>query len=131
MKANELRIGNFIIYEKTTHYVSGITHNTVFSHWHKDAEMVDEYMDIIDYYDPIQLTEEWLMKFGFIDRKILIGCLCFMEIDIDGTDFNIFIRQGNIENEDTDLILLDEPILYVHQLQNLYFALTGEELTLK
>ena len=73
---------------------------------------------------PIPLTEEWLLKFGFylvevFDTKIyFIKSLKQIEIRVyedGGIDFGT-------ENE-----WLTE-LKYVHQLQNLYFALTGKEL---
>lgn len=75
----------------------------------------------------IPLTEEWLVKMGFEKR-------------VDGDDFNIWhwyelqilpdiaFVQGNL-----DVFILDHDnirVQFVHQLQNLYFALTGEELKL-
>ena len=87
-------------------------------------------------HSPIPLTEDWLLKFGF-ERK----------------DSSTCVQWWNGINEIThdwlvDLIWLKEPerigapnfpfyrngkhtIYYVHQLQNLYFALTGEELCVK
>jgi len=75
-------------------------------------------------YEPIPLTEEWLIKFGFSGSTIDIsdkisGC-------IDSIYFN-GICIGTASSEYSGL----HRIKYVHQLQNLYFALTGEELTIK
>ena len=77
-------------------------------------------------YKPIPLTEEWLLKFGF--NKDLIGW------DLIGWDKGDFdLRQYGNESGYRDYGLqfsgLGIEIIYVHQLQNLYFALTGEELT--
>lgn len=69
----------------------------------------------------IPLTEELLLKFGF-------------EIEI-GYSHNIaklgFIRIKFGDNFYFDYTYSRTKIQYVHQLQNLHFALTGEELTLK
>lgn len=64
---------------------------------------------------PIPLTEEWLERFGLHESKYF----CFKEEHCDlwafgEKEFGVFTH-----------------IEYVHQLQNLYFALTGEELELK
>jgi hypothetical protein len=59
---------------------------------------------------PIPLTEEWAVKFGY---ECLIEMAC---------DFS-----GNYSSEITSDELKK---LYVHQAQNLFFALTGEELKL-
>ena len=83
MEPQELRIGNYIYYEHTTHIVSGVHGNRVYSWWVKDGEPVIEYeakdisgtqveapyMDVISQYEPIPLTEEWLLKLGFIRER--------------------------------------------------------------
>ena len=63
---------------------------------------------------PILLTEEWLLKFGFSIFK------------------NMYFIKGMQIWKCNDLFLCNKNgiyIKYVHQLQNLYFALTGKELT--
>ena len=138
MKASDLRIGNYVYYEHTTHIVSGIHGNKVYSWWVKDGEPVIEYeakdvsgtqvenpyIDVISQYEPIPLTEEWLLKFGF-DMK-------------DKNRLDWVKGAFNLErsNEDNSKFCFEVyshyiPLDYIHQFQNLYFALTGEELTLK
>lgn len=75
----------------------------------------------IEDFDPIPLTPEWLERLGFIDD--LPWAKGNFRVDsenrfhvVDGTGYSVIVAR-NIE--------------YVHQLQNLYFALTGEELTIK
>ena len=120
MKATELRIGNYISYrtEKTT-LVSSLG---------SDFETVNTYngllcgSDDLDEYIPILLTKEWLIKFGFYqDEKNVYMCL------------NIVLLRLRISYGTVTLIQSGESIrvpeiIYVHQLQNLYFALTGKEL---
>jgi hypothetical protein len=64
----------------------------------------------------IPLTEEWLVTFGFeyIEE--------YKWWEIDWCNFTIDLG-GEYEFE-----FAFHPIKYVHQLQNLYFALTGKEL---
>lgn len=64
---------------------------------------------------PISVTEEWLVKFGaenIRENQYRIGNRLFI------------LRNGYWVDYGTSVILK-----YVHQLQNLYFALTKEELT--
>ena len=138
MKSNELRIGNYVYYEHTTHIISGIMGSKIYSWWVKDGEPVIEYeakdvsgtqvenpyMDVISYYEPIPLTEGLLKEFGF-DMK-------------DKNRLDWVKGAFNLErsNEDDSKFCFEVyshyiPLDYIHQLQNLYFALTGEELTLK
>jgi len=71
---------------------------------------------IVEMINPIELTEEWLVKFGLIESK-------------EGT------KRIQLETDLGDLIIYidgrNKNIKYVHQFQNLYFALTGEELNIK
>ena len=75
---------------------------------------------------PIPLTEEWLLKFGFVytdDVENLNRDYKLQEFEIQlHLDVNDFICCNTIPNY--------VQIKYVHQLQNLYFDLTNEELTL-
>ena len=73
----------------------------------------------LEYCKPIPLTEEWLLKFWFISNP-----------------YEDRYEKGSIHIEciktkgETYLWIENMPhIKYVHQLQNLYFVLTGEELT--
>lgn len=73
---------------------------------------------------PIPLTEEWLVKFGLTKRKYkhtykwsIYGIQLLSECN------GCFLTVFDIRLSDT--------IESVHRLQNLYFALTGEELTIK
>ena len=75
--------------------------------------------------NPIPLTEEILLKFGFEKRDKINPPFrnyqyVFMKNGfLIGSDFLFHYISGNTE------------LKHVHQLQNLYFALTGEELTFK
>ena len=70
-------------------------------------------------YDPITLTEEWLLKFGFEKSESKFYYKKSFGVHLDFTAFNF-----------QSCLWLSDNIKYVHQLQNLYFALTGEELIL-
>jgi hypothetical protein len=77
-------------------------------------------------YSPIPLTEEWLVKFGF--SKISIPL-----VKLSGETINYFLEGLFTSTSQWGSFRWHEgyaiEIKYVHQLQNLYFALTGEELT--
>jgi hypothetical protein len=75
--------------------------------------------------NPIELTEEWLLKFGFdVEDNGLAtyyGSEHDFTIDTDNNKtWKIFGYKGGFVH-----------IYHVHQLQNLYFALAGSELTIK
>ena len=73
-------------------------------------------------HSPIPLTEEWLLKFGFVPEKMEDGFLSYRLkfVDISMPYFEFTYDYGTESFE----------VKYVHQLQNLFFALTGTELTL-
>lgn len=109
MKANELRIGNLVL-----KYGSEILITPY--------DLINIELSLNEY-EPITLTEEWLLKFGadFDDITYQLGCLLLAS---NCDCFNVWyctLTYGK----------LGIKINYVHQLQNLYFALTGEELQVK
>ncbi len=120
MKPQDLRIGNYIQdFEDKPYYfqIESIENNNG-DYWvtYRDGSI----SCIVDALEPIPLTEEWLLKFGFekiqfhIPDKYDNGKL---RIKKDERGFWIIACYNFIL------------ITSVHQLQNLYFALTGEELT--
>ncbi len=125
MKASELRIGNHIkLMLNDQDFVEvQVTAN--------DIEAVNNKKGV---YEPIPLKVEWLLKNGFskenFDYIIPIGdCMLewlgLMPHDQQCSAYSVYIMQGD-EDEDDQVVFLSD-ISYVHQLQNLYFAITGNE----
>lgn len=122
MDYKEVRIGNFID-EQGLHLQVGMINSEVL----KTAE-------------PILLTEEWLEKLGLIKKNITEGMpegLKQFDIGEDGSIWYHWV-QGlfNLEIQSTGEIWFEvyshyKHVKYVHELQNLYYALCGEELVLK
>jgi len=114
MKATELRIGNWVCNDFTREDIEVYPMMI-----HRLSKIEGEH-----HIKPIPLTEEWLIKFGFVREGMLTMRLdkftCYCEED----DYIDNFCLGHIE-------LFDVVPKYVHQLQNLYFALTGKELTIK
>lgn len=120
---HELRIGNlFDFYDKIKPVIA------IDSYHDRIAYGIDEDMDYywcyLDEAFPIALTDRWMIKFGKRKKNDLSD--------------NYILKLGLeiVKGEDGWEMLLgkDEIIVatihYVHQLQNLYFALVGEELEL-
>ena len=74
---------------------------------------LDDFHFSSSFMNPIPLTEEWLLKLGF--EKAYETCYQYKDFILDDR----FIMM------DIDITI---QLKYVHQLQNLYFALTGQEL---
>jgi hypothetical protein len=117
MKANELRIGNYYnqfgnIYQVSCNTLVELEQAPIDQLWCK----------------PIPLTEEWFLKFGWEldhesnDLKSFIN----YKLDLDAINFSPSRNEFYYNCwEDSKCPK------YVHQLQNLYFALTGEEIVVK
>lgn len=111
MEAKELRLNNWVMYGNTYPIVKG-----------KFFEI--DCLDIMkaETLEPIPLSEEWLLKAGF-NHAILTTSQRFYT-----SEFNIRIfnksKKLSVSFEGIKL----EHIKHVHQLQNLFYALTGEEL---
>ena len=111
MKAEELRIGN-LVHDVLNNNAKRINQENL-------CDFANGYVS----FEPIPLTEEWLLKFGF-DETIVEGYPIYQ------SDKGFIVEY--YKDESVFLILdFEVRIKYVHQLQNLYFALTGLELTIK
>lgn len=127
MKANELRIGNWVydMNGKPQQIDQVVRHpscerNYGYISKFKGWNFANGYIDDLN---PIPITEEWLLKLGF--ERYGDNGEYFKHKDIEvfeflniGTAFKVFDSSG----------ICICYIEYVHQLQNLYFALTGKEL---
>jgi len=131
MKLSELRIGNLLHHNSEWCYRGeGVG---VFKWGESDWYALGECTMFIENIEPISLTEDWLEEFGFewsiphqAYHKENFDYVCdFYETypNIDGC--LVFL---NKHNRNGDKLI---EIKFVHQLQNLYNALTGEELILK
>jgi hypothetical protein len=136
MKAEELRIGNYI----STSYMSSSTLKVTAIHSDRVCfeSVTHDFKSntISSYIEPIPLTEEWLLKFGFNNeyKKGWIG-KDVKHPNGTTTDFvlsypermGIWQDSFAFEYDSFRFVALES----VHQLQNLYFALTGEELKIQ
>lgn len=132
--ANELRIGNLVTYKGDIFNIWSIGNNSTPNkesyYVCLDSQRSDKHLKGISIQDisPISLTEEWLLKFGFNESasgnyheiKLTNRSSLFKIIDDDFITMEI----GGDMPDETEL----KHIKYVHQLQNLFFALSGKEL---
>ena len=139
MKASELRIGN-LCQDKLSGAqlkVTG-THETDISFYVVDRNLFP--LQPGWQAEPIPLTEEWLLKFDIIKLNFTTDMPKSFQkpdIDKDGNIWYTWVKGAfNLEIQKNGEIWFEVyshyiHVKYVHQLQNLYFALTGEELTIK
>jgi hypothetical protein len=150
LKCTDLRIGNLIDYFG---YIVKVDTLEFFDGKERvggiNTTEGDRVFDKPSYFEPIELTEEVLLKIGFekVHKKKIVGLNVnefILNNDINDSKFGnisyhlfgsgnslIFIEHGDYyEGKDNDCIYkLD--VKYLHQLQNAYFILTGQELNIK
>ena len=114
MTATDLRLGNYVEHDDSWCYRGEDV--TEFQWSELDWYALGESTLMIEAVKPIPLTEEWLLKFDFK----------FKELGFENLSVSYGLTSGDIH------FVIDryyKKLDHVHQLQNLYHALTGEELT--
>jgi len=142
MESHELRIGNYVIhnskYGKNIKQVKGIIADI-------DRQKNDSIIFFnpggltypkINECEPIFITKEWLIKFGFVKIPESDSYQTANNDDViyyidDETEGLYYVSFG-----DDPMFCMEDLgglkyISYIHELQNIYFALIGEELTIK
>lgn len=130
IRINELRIGNKVLFRDGLKgnwhkvVVSGIIGSDKISHhpqiWYSSKMLVGSTNDL-ECIKPIPLTEEILLKCGFKDKlpwekgNIILDSENRLSV-VDSTGYGVIAARN---------------VIYLHQLQNLYFVLTGKELEVK
>ena len=125
MKTAEYCIGNFINYKGSQKQIIGLNINLnceLMIGFIPDEKGMIYFptMDEHKYFEPITLTEEWLVKFGgrIIKSKHILYNLNGFAFVLEGNEWTYVVKDGSASY----------PFKYIHSLQNLYFALSGEEL---
>ena len=134
IKAEELRIGNLL--ELGSEILTVISIQGAGGWTEKFGAEGDDVFPSEEEYDKIEgiaLTEKWLKRLGFdtVDYEY-----DFIEWAKEETELDFSINQIGIPPENQPFIFTydtgmgdrNREVQYVHQLQNLYFALTGSEL---
>jgi hypothetical protein len=132
IKPEELRIGNVILINDTIRIVEGVIGDQV---WFKKGDHLSQ--DMISNCNHISLSESWLLRMGFgkvweNNEEIEYAHPEFTTLKDYGKQAvtlykdgkrTAYVSCGYYENTiDCE---------FVHQLQNLQYALTGTELTIK
>ena len=131
MKAEELRIGNILQYrddERVKVHLRG----TPFVVSADDILFLSEQEsqgNIVDYVEPINITKELLFKCGFKHHNT---DECFKEYKSESMiiEHNEYLNEFNLMYELYNEVKYSE-LNYVHDIQNLHYILTKEELKIK
>ena len=127
IKENELRLNNLVMVNYKTDLLSKVTwiqEGSINVTFDRQPDLVNGIVCSVNDLISIPLTEEWLIKFGF--KKTWFGY----------ENISTGIEIEPLENEDYTICInaneyhIGENFKYVHQLQNIYFALTIKELEL-
>lgn len=129
IKASELRIGNFFDYGGQNVVVLEIKRNqNVIFGYYKDSIGFERILNTEDCPKPIITTEKKLIEFGFQKEE---GYDRFFYVSKCDYSVRFLFKNGKCYladiNGDADFIEL----YYFHQIQNLYFSLTKNELKIK
>jgi len=131
MENKELRIGNFVRLNNPKYHPENTGKNFMIDSIKADDVSLIDYENLpsiilyqyLKYIEPIELTEEWLLKFGAKWE----GDYVFLEI-------NKLIIRTHLPNMKPASIfayfdgIKIKQLKYVHELQNLYYAINGTEL---
>lgn len=149
MKVEELRVGN-LIYDLTDSVARVDSVSNLF-----DGPMIEAHSSQMlayrepDCYKPIPLTNKWLKELGFVYFNYKMGpygikhsgyqirykadspysCVRLLQLTYVKEESMYYAgkKAFNIKSKTAYISC----VKYVHQLQNLYFALTGNELTIQ
>lgn len=135
VKVRDLRIGNYIKTKEDDFHFHEILQINKGSICIEDA-VSDEFVcvDIIDV-EPIKISKDWLEKLGFI---FIIRNMWELKIDFytklqfyENQDeyITLFVQNYNNGERISDTHLAIKNAKYIHQVQNLFFDLTGRDLT--
>lgn len=109
MKTREFRIGNYIYAQDLITQVKSLSDGSINNWINPEVN-----------HSPIPITEEWLIKFGFKQER-LISWIIYAE------DNSLSLYFDLVSHE---VIYGKTKLKYVHQVQNLCFILLDIELTL-
>ena len=128
MEAKELRIANYVENDiGDVIFIDSETLPFIVTKW-------------IKCHHPIPLTEEWHNKFGvkingFKIFEYTLPRKNNLDIKVIFNGDYVMLRQGKGDRNDDILSIWNKDLtnrdMFVHEWQNLYFALTNEELTIK
>ena len=141
IKAGDIMIGNYLMFESTTHIVTEISETLVATRWIKGN---DKYIHELSDLRSIPLTEDILLKAGFEKNrftkyptfklgKVEITNVEFFDEDSEGKEFSFKEwKLSGLYGSDLFYFKSYSPnIKHFHQLQNLFKSLTGNDLKIE
>ena len=134
INAKELRIGNYINFPHGIDVVESIPFSD------DDPDEVPHYSTHYidghhpDALSPVELTPEILEKAGYKDGQLKLNAVDYLTFDGSNVFFTTYDTPPEWWNDRTEraynTMQISSNLKYLHQLQNLTYAITGEELTI-
>jgi len=125
MEAKDLRLGNYIYCFKKHAYGIHTVDTSTFSN------VIDDDNRNKQLFKPIPVSKERLLELGFKHDDIFANFTKKLEhgriLGFDIANKHVFMGQWTNDLFQSVFVAKCD---YIHQLQNLYFSLTGEELTI-
>ena len=118
MKANDVRLKNLVKYQGKVYQIAAITEEYPYLNTTEFGDGVVEWSDL----QGVSLTQEMLLNSGFTKSFIVTNFAIQIEAGVldlmpDENKYNVYVDDNWICT-----------IEYVHELQNLYFMIAGQEL---
>jgi len=142
IQGKEIRIGNYIkdrggkiLRVDFIEYVENGFDTKFGQKMFVEGQEVHSMTEYSEYADPIELSEEWLEKFGFVKTDDYGDIIYYEPKERGNRSYYVCFDHGAISfglsvfGTCTSLLYDDVNLQYVHQFQNLYYALTGIELS--
>lgn len=116
----DLRVGNWVIASDVIRRITSVSETKVTFEGVKNAVKQEDIQ-------PVPLTEELLKKTGFRQLK---ETDLFEKMPLEGFTYKLHAQRIMIfhPGDNTLCHWLNTRIIYLHQLQNLYYCLTGREI---
>lgn len=132
IQSKEVRIGNLVEFNGEVFEIESISRDL------PNIKLDSRGIGVVPWVslNGVTLTEEWLVKFGFVqygqknEHNPMLLCKSNYDFAIYPPSDIFKKKYWRTSIHESIASYKDLNILFVHQLQNLYFALTGEELTL-
>ena len=133
INTKDLRIGNYVT-EKKHGFNNDTNPFQIFSIYHEDNNSKINGLSINNF-EPIKLTQEWLLKFGFSDNDYKKGYIG-KDFKSGGMILDFVLSKPFSKGEWNNTYTFDfeghrfSKMEFVHELQNFYYCLTGVMLSL-
>lgn len=109
------RVGRLVGWVSPNKVKMKMAHSTLICHWEN--------------FEPIPLTKQWLEKFGFVRENEWVGFM-FAKYRMGLRFYRGNSAECDIIQDGKFISFGHGHIKYVHQLQNLCYALTGEDIAI-